>query len=84
MSEYLCTAGPGDRPFEERHEQFSVAAGRGDVQLSGAFRHGGAAPRRLPATNKLIFVLPIDRQTILPRISFNRSTIWPFPARLRA
>src|SRR5215467_16021810 len=26
MSEYLCTAGPGDRPFEERHEQFPVAA----------------------------------------------------------
>jgi len=26
MSECLCTAGPGDRLFEERHEQFSVAA----------------------------------------------------------
>lgn len=26
ISEYLCTAGPHDRPFEERHEQFSVAA----------------------------------------------------------
>jgi AraC family transcriptional regulator len=26
VSEYLCTAGPGDRPFEERHEQVSIAA----------------------------------------------------------
>ena len=26
MSEYLCTAGPNDRAFEERHEHFSVAA----------------------------------------------------------
>jgi hypothetical protein len=26
VSEYLCTAGPHDRMFEERHEQFSVAA----------------------------------------------------------
>jgi AraC family transcriptional regulator len=26
VSEFLCTAGPHDRPFEERHEQFSVAA----------------------------------------------------------
>jgi AraC-like DNA-binding protein len=26
MSEYVCTAGPDDRPFEERREQFSIAA----------------------------------------------------------
>ena len=26
ISEYLCTAGPGDRPFEERHQHFSIAA----------------------------------------------------------
>jgi AraC-like DNA-binding protein len=26
VSEYLCTAGPDDRPFEERHEQVSIAA----------------------------------------------------------
>jgi AraC family transcriptional regulator len=26
VSEYLCTAGPGDRPFEERHEAVSIAA----------------------------------------------------------
>jgi AraC family transcriptional regulator len=26
VSEYLCTAGPGDRPFEERHEKVAIAA----------------------------------------------------------
>jgi AraC family transcriptional regulator len=26
VSEYLCTAGPGDRPFEERHDNVSIAA----------------------------------------------------------
>src|SRR5262249_14880808 len=26
VSEYLCTAGPGDRPFEERHDAVSIAA----------------------------------------------------------
>lgn len=26
VSEYLCTAGPDDRPFEELHEQVSIAA----------------------------------------------------------
>jgi hypothetical protein len=25
-SEYICTAGPDDRPFEEQSEQFSIAA----------------------------------------------------------
>ena len=34
MSEYLCTAGPGDRPFEERHERFPVAA-----MVEGTFSH---------------------------------------------
>lgn len=26
VGEYLCTAGPDDRPFEERREEFSIAA----------------------------------------------------------
>jgi AraC family transcriptional regulator len=26
VSEYLCTAGPGDSPFEERHEKVAIAA----------------------------------------------------------
>jgi AraC family transcriptional regulator len=26
ISEYVCASGPHDRPFEERHEQFSIAA----------------------------------------------------------
>ncbi len=36
ISEYLCTAGPHDRPFEERHEQFSIAA-----VIEGSFRYRG-------------------------------------------
>jgi AraC family transcriptional regulator len=36
VQEYLCTAGPDDRPFEERHEQFSIAA-----VIEGTFRYRG-------------------------------------------
>src|SRR5262249_33277299 len=34
LSEYLCTAGPNDRPFEERREQVAVAA-----VIEGSFRY---------------------------------------------
>lgn len=34
VSEYTCTAGPSDRPFEERHEQVTVAA-----VISGSFTY---------------------------------------------
>lgn len=54
ISEFLCTAGPDDRPFEERHELFSIAAViegsftyRGDtgtaVMHPGAFLFGNSA-----------------------------------------
>jgi AraC family transcriptional regulator len=54
VSEYLCTAGPGDRPFEERHHDVSIAAViegtftyRTDTGIamlhSGAFLLGNAA-----------------------------------------
>src|SRR5215470_2441867 len=36
ISEYLCTAGPDDRPFEERHEEFSIAA-----VIEGTFNYRG-------------------------------------------
>jgi len=36
VSEYLCTAGPHDRPFEERREQFAIAA-----VIEGSFRYRG-------------------------------------------
>jgi AraC family transcriptional regulator len=36
ISEFLCTAGPHDRPFEERHEEFSIAA-----VIEGTFRYRG-------------------------------------------
>src|SRR5260370_4491560 len=34
IGEYLCTAGPDDRPFEERREEFSIAA-----VIEGAFTY---------------------------------------------
>lgn len=34
VTDVLCTAGPGERPFEERHEQVSVAA-----VVSGTFQY---------------------------------------------
>lgn len=36
IGEYLCTAGPDDRPFEERREQFAIAA-----VIEGSFRYRG-------------------------------------------
>jgi AraC family transcriptional regulator len=36
IHEYLCAAGPDDRPFEERHELFSIAA-----VIEGTFRYRG-------------------------------------------
>ena len=36
VSEYLCTAGPGDRPFEERHEDVAIAA-----VIEGTFTYRG-------------------------------------------
>ncbi|HMA72693.1 MAG TPA: AraC family transcriptional regulator [Xanthobacteraceae bacterium] len=36
VGEYVCTAGPNDRPFEERHEQASIAA-----VIEGSFRYRG-------------------------------------------
>jgi len=36
IGEYLCTAGPNDRPFEERREQVAIAA-----VIEGSFRYRG-------------------------------------------
>jgi AraC-like DNA-binding protein len=36
VSEYLCTAGPDDRPFEERHEEVAIAA-----VIEGTFTYRG-------------------------------------------
>lgn len=44
VSEVLCTLGPHDRPFEERHESVSIAA-----VLSGTFRY------RSPAGSALLY-----------------------------
>ena len=36
VGEFVCDAGPGDRPFEERHEGFAIAA-----TLAGSFTYRG-------------------------------------------
>jgi AraC family transcriptional regulator len=38
VGEFVCDAGPGDRPFEERHEGFAIAA-----TLAGSFTYRGEA-----------------------------------------
>jgi len=38
VGEFVCRAGPGDRPFEERHEQVSISA-----VVEGTFRYRAAA-----------------------------------------
>jgi len=40
LSEFVCTAGPGDRPYEERHENMSIAA-----VVEGTFNYNSAAGR---------------------------------------
>jgi AraC-like DNA-binding protein len=40
ISEYICTAGPHDRPFEERREQFAIAA-----VIEGSFTYRGDTGR---------------------------------------
>ncbi|MGL4636480.1 MAG: helix-turn-helix transcriptional regulator [Beijerinckiaceae bacterium] len=42
ISEYVCHAGPGDRPFEEAHQDFSIS-----VVLSGSFTYAGETGRAL-------------------------------------
>ena len=36
VGEFVCDAGPGDRPFEERHQGFTIAA-----TLAGSFTYRG-------------------------------------------
>ncbi len=40
VSEYICTAGPSDRPFEEQHEHMTIAA-----VLEGSFNYRSSAGR---------------------------------------
>ncbi len=42
VGEFVCDAGPSDRPFEERHEGYSIAA-----VLSGSFTYRGEAGEAL-------------------------------------
>jgi AraC family transcriptional regulator len=42
LTEYVCTAGPHDRPFEERHDRMSVA-----LVIAGTFRYRTSAGEAL-------------------------------------
>jgi AraC family transcriptional regulator len=53
ISEYLCTAGPADRPFEERHAQFAIAA-----VIEGSFRYRGDTGRAVMHPGALLFGNP--------------------------
>jgi len=44
VTDVVCTSGPGDRPFEERHERVGIA-----LVLAGSFRYRSASGRGLLA-----------------------------------
>jgi AraC family transcriptional regulator len=49
VSDVLCTSGPGDRPFEERHARVSIA-----VVAAGSFQYRCAAGRELMTPGSLM------------------------------
>src|SRR5258706_10845734 len=49
VSDVLCTSGPGDRPFEERHARVSIA-----LVTSGTFQYRSAAGRDLMTPGSLM------------------------------
>ena len=49
VSDVLCTSGPGDRPFEERHAGVSIA-----LVTSGTFQYRSAAGRALMTPGSLM------------------------------
>jgi AraC-like DNA-binding protein len=49
VSDVLCTCGPGDRPFEERHERVGVA-----VVVAGSFAYRSSAGRALLTPGSLL------------------------------
>lgn len=50
VAEYVCTAGPDDRPFEEKHEGFTIAA-----VVEGAFTYRCDAGRALLHPGAVLF-----------------------------
>lgn len=49
VTDVVCTSGPGDRPFEERHEHFSIA-----IVAAGSFQYRSAAGRALMTPGSLL------------------------------
>jgi AraC-like DNA-binding protein len=49
VSDLMCTAGPGDRPFEERHSDFHVA-----IVAAGIFQYRSAGGRELLTPGSLL------------------------------
>jgi AraC family transcriptional regulator len=50
VSEYICTAGPADRPFEERHEHVTIAA-----VIEGSFNYRADTGRAVLHPGALLF-----------------------------
>src|SRR5213083_232658 len=49
VSDVVCTSGPADRPFEERHADFSIA-----IVAAGTFEYRAAAGRELMTPGSLM------------------------------
>lgn len=49
VGEYVCRAGPGDRPFEERHDAVSISA-----VIEGSFNYASSSGRGLLHTGALL------------------------------
>src|SRR5271165_1659779 len=53
VSDVVCTSGPQDRPFEERHSGFSIA-----IVAAGSFQYRSAAGRELMTPGALLLGNP--------------------------
>jgi len=53
VTDLVCTAGPGDRPFEERHTGVSIA-----IVVSGSFQYRSGAGRALMTAGSLLLGNP--------------------------
>lgn len=53
VSDVLCTSGPRDRPFEERHTRFSIA-----IVAAGSFQYRSANSRELMTPGSLLLGNP--------------------------
>src|SRR5260370_9235241 len=76
VSEILCAAGPGDRPYEERHQGFSIAP---VLEGSFTYRTGNSANLLYPgplllATHRACYECRAEHR----RVDACRSFIFPW------